>query len=67
MKDNDDNDTGCGCDAKLDEHRTGFLMTLPSVLKDLWPEGDEFELTISKDGNPVAMQGGSLPSKGMWE
>lgn len=67
MKDNHDNECDCGCDPKLNEHRTGFLMTLPSVLKDLWPDGDEFELTITKDGKPVSILGGALPSKGYWD
>lgn len=61
------NDNDCGCDPQLLEQRNGFMMTLPAVLKDLWPEGVEYDLTIyGKDGETVMMMGASLPKKGMW-
>jgi|SanBayMetagenome_1026888.scaffolds.fasta_scaffold102583_2 hypothetical protein len=59
---------GCGCDPQLVAQRNGFMMTLPSVLKDLWPEGLTYELTINDaEGNPIMMMGCELPQKGYWD
>lgn len=58
--------SGSGSDG-LDAQRDHFMQTLPSVLKDLWPEGTQFDLTVfGKDGEPVMMMGASLPDEGMW-
>lgn len=67
MKDKHGDNCGCGCDPELVAQRNGFMMTLPAVLKDLWPEGVEYELTITgKDGGPIMMMGAQLPPKGYW-
>lgn len=59
---------GCGCDPQLVSQRNHFMMTLPSVLKDLWPEGLTYELTINDaEGNPIMMMGCELPQKGFWD
>ena len=62
------NNNDCSCDACATfEQRNGFMMTLPAVLKGLWPEGVEYDLTIyGKDGETVMIMGASLPKKGMW-
>jgi hypothetical protein len=54
-------------DPQLVAQRDHFMQTLPSVLKDLWPKGAEFDLSVyGEDGEIVMMMGASLPDKGIW-
>lgn len=68
MTDLSNQDTsGSDDNPQLVAQRDHFMQTLPSVLKDLWPEGAEFDLTVyGKNGEAVMMMGASLPEKGIW-
>lgn len=61
MKDNHPDEDA----ADLVAQRNAFMATLGPVLKDLWPDGAEFELTVAgEDGEPLVVMGGSLPPQG---
>jgi hypothetical protein len=59
--------SGSDDNPQLVAQRDHFMQTLPSVLKDLWPKGAEFDLSVyGEAGEIVMMMGASLPEKGIW-